>query len=233
VRVVTWNMGGNTVGSGLSDAAWRYLFHEDEGLQADVALVQEAVLPASMEPERVVFARAWESRQWGTGVVVKPGLRVKPVAYDQAEDGRAVVARVEIDGDSWLVASVHARLVNGVVIPALTATVKNLFDTALPVEGRWIFGGDLNTCRLAETLWPGHGHGEFFDGLDRSRRAVNVYWKVHQREESTYTHPRTRDATQADHIFVDPVTAERVTAASVWDDRGLSDHKPLVIEIAI
>jgi len=74
--------------------------------------------------------------------------------------GPVVIAELD---DGMIVASIHARIVEGRTIPTLRKTVQALSPRL--EDRRFVVGGDLNTARGAEDIWPGRGHLEFFESL--------------------------------------------------------------------
>jgi endonuclease/exonuclease/phosphatase family metal-dependent hydrolase len=233
MRIVSWNMGNNSVRNELHDAAWHHLLDEESGLHADVALVQEAVLPTWLEREHHAhWVRAWDTRSWGTGIVVKTSccsLRTDMVA-EPVEGGRFVVSSLDVDGREFVVASIHAQTSVPEFMPPLVAT----FDAMkmLCSARRFIVGGDLNTSRSSESFWPDHGHGPFWESLD-AWGFVSCFWQEHGEEAVTYRHPTGPFHGQADHILIDRETASGAVVNSHVDaaSTGLSDHQALVVDI--
>jgi len=97
-----------------------------------------------------------------------------------------------------------------------------------------IVGGDLNSARLCETVWPGYGHGPFFERIDRGDRWIDCFRKYHPNEVQTFFRAKGLSPFQDDHIFATPDLETCVRAAYVIDNeltRTVSDHIPLVVEI--
>ena len=103
---------------------------------------------------------------WGTAVYlqgIQSGNEIEFHQYPQ----RIVAREIHLPlGETLLLASIHAPIINGRVFPHLA----NIFDE---IETRFakhscIIGGDLNSARLAEKVWPGYGHGPFFERIDQS-----------------------------------------------------------------
>ena len=148
--------------------------------------------------------------------------------------GRVSMASFKIAAEQEIMAvSVHAPIINGRVFPYL----GKIFDEIEKiVSGRtFIVGGDLNTARLAEKVWPRHGHGAFFE-----RIANSIFFDCHQnlqgREEQTFFRDNSKYPFQDDHLFLSHNLASHVKSCYVLNNevvRGLSDHIPLVIEIDI
>lgn len=104
------------------------------------------------------------------------------------------------------------------------------------MAGSFILAGDFNSCRLAEKIWPGYGHLEFFEGAESSYGMANCFWNEHHREQRTYWKDCKDEGQpfQDDHIFVSSDLQERVRGCSVLDYepfRGISDHTPMILEI--
>src|SRR5437762_11285121 len=102
MRIVTWNMGRNSGYQGVHDAAWHHLLDQGpRGLGADLALVQEAVVPSWLETGRALWVRAWDTKPWGTGIVAGQDALGSKVECE-VEGGRFVLAQVDTDqGSSW------------------------------------------------------------------------------------------------------------------------------------
>jgi endonuclease/exonuclease/phosphatase family metal-dependent hydrolase len=117
------------------------------------------------------------------------------------------------------------------------AHIEELLDRlSAALAASFILAGDFNSCRLAEQVWPGYRHLEFFDCAETRYGMVNCFWREHSREQRTYW-PGCRDAGkpfQADHIFVSTDLQERVRSCTVLDYeafRGISDHTPIILVI--
>lgn len=97
----------------------------------------------------------------------------------------------------------------------------------------FIVGGDLNTARLCEKVWP--GHGPFFERLSDSI-FFDCFQKFHEKEEQTFFRKGSKNPFQDDHIFVSKNLAEKVKTCYVLNNentRNLSDHIPIICEIDI
>ena len=181
------------------------------------------------QPGRGIVPEVWDSRLWGCVVFSR-----EPHEVLVSDPGRRVLAvKADIDGIGEVVlASFHAGIVDDRVIPALRSSVEALLPF---LEGsRFIIGGDLNTARGAAEMWPNHGHAEFFTWIDEELGWHDCHWRMHGKEQTSLWSVGSRPL-QADHIFVDALTAELVNDARVVDDdavRGMSDHGPLVVDFA-
>lgn len=223
MRVVTWNLGSNS-GFG-SRAAWDYLLDE---LKPDVALLQEAVVPADLD-RSLAFAKPWPARRWGSAVVTSRGAINKTFA--DTSYGPVVIAELN---SGVVVGSLHARIIENRTIPSLQKTMSAV---APFLKGRqFVIGGDLNTARAADAIWPGHGHLEFFEFLT-GRGLYDCYWEVNDRTETrSFWGDVSPHELQLDHLFVDLDTGMngRVRSCQILDPadyRKLSDHSPVVAEI--
>ena len=105
---------------------------------------------------------------------------------------------------------------------------------------RFLVGGDWNTSPLFDTDYPNTRWGkakastEFFE---RRKRAgwCDAMRRFHDGEIRTYLDPKTGPR-EIDRVFTDPETYDRLVGCHVLDDVAvteLSDHAPLVVDIAI
>jgi endonuclease/exonuclease/phosphatase family metal-dependent hydrolase len=230
MRVVSWNMGANSCPSNLHDAAWHHLLDPAPSLAADVALVQEAVLPRWLpDNHQVHWKRAWPSLAWGTGIVTQSSQVLTELARE-VEGGRFVIARLETPRGDVVVASIHAHTSLSEFIPPLEATFAAIREECYGLP--FIVGGDLNTSRSAEGFWPGFGHAQFWDSIDAAG-FHSCYWAEHGHEAITYRHPRGPFVGQADHILIDARTAAHARVSSLVDETEshLSDHRALVVDL--
>jgi exonuclease III len=161
MRVVSWNMGNNSVRSSLHDAAWHHLLDAD-ALGADIALIQEAVPPPWIAGTHgLLWTQAWPTRAWGTGIAVKGKHELSGIDRP-IEGGRFVAGRLKAQRGPIVLVSVHARTDVPEFIPPLRRTFKAIRDEC--ADSRFIVGGDLNTARRAEEFWPGYGHAARLSG---------------------------------------------------------------------
>jgi hypothetical protein len=169
-----------------------------------------------------------------------------------------VVGEVDLpDGASALVASVHAVaqtvsdfLLKGAPRPVPAVfTEDDLVRIAQPGDVAWILdvafhalarsfegrrfivGGDWNNARLFDEGSVGEPVAAMFFS-----RAESYGWmECHKGpEQRTFLRPNTRPF-QLDHLFADRATASKVTscyAANGWPAEELSDHAPLVADLA-
>jgi endonuclease/exonuclease/phosphatase family metal-dependent hydrolase len=223
VKLATWNLGfwqfRNTHAK-----AWKYLCEE---IRPDIALLQEVKIPDLQADENIVFCAV--HRDWGTAIYAR-GLPLTELSIPRYP-GRVAAATARIHTRELALASVHAPIINGRVFPHLEFIFDEL-ESALKTHSA-IVGGDLNTARLCERVWPGYGHGPFFERIEHGP-FVDCHWKFHGKEIQTYFRKNSPHPLQDDHIFASPEIAWRFTSCAVLDNdttRRVSDHIPIVAEI--
>src|SRR5437867_1701232 len=89
-----------------------------------------------------------------------------------------------------------------------------------------IMGGDLNTARLAEKVWPNRGHGPFWQRMEASA-LVDCCQRMNGRELRTVFTKRGKHPFQDDHLFVTGDLAPSLRACNVIETevtRRVSDH---------
>jgi hypothetical protein len=253
MRLITWNMaGGFAHDRGRHERAWRHL----EALDPEVALCQEAVVPAWAE-ERwpyVVSARKYQPRShddiaWGSTILSKDVLTAalpEAGSWLEALWGPVVVARCEPLG-MWL-ASIHSNAYplspERLTTLPLSSVRRCHEDKVWEVEviahelerlfsgDAFIAGGDLNSGLLFDTTYRYDHNARLFDNLA-------VYGLVDLRvasgiveEQQTYF-KESMGPYQLDHVFADASTSRRVRSWSVLADQvvsqGLSDHAPIEV----
>jgi endonuclease/exonuclease/phosphatase family metal-dependent hydrolase len=232
MRVASWNM-DHPGHSRTHDEAWAFLL----GVEPDIALVQEAVVPTGLAYDSV-FEPGWDHRPWGSGILSRIGeLRA---VWSDHERGAVVLAECTIPGlGPTVIGSVHLRIIDRRVIPPLRET----FDEVRRRTGMcFIVGGDLNTARAAGKAWPRNGHTEFWAEVDASE-FVDCYFALHGEERQSYWRewlrnkpPTVGNSLMDDHVFVDTSTRTTLHRSRIWDTqevRALSDHGPVVIDLEV
>lgn len=222
MKVASWNLGYWQHQRFHSDA-WNYLRTE---IRPDIALLQETTIPELAKNESVVFSSV--RKPWGTAIYTKGiGLKAIPTATNPPRVAAAAL-ELAIDGEPLHAVSIHAPVIGGRVFPHLTSIfgeVQRLVE-AYPA----IVGGDLNTARLAETVWPGHGHGTFFEQLEGGP-FPDCHRRFEPAEVQTFFRRDSLHPFQDDHLFVTSPLAKRLASCHVINDettRRVSDHIPLV-----
>ena len=224
MKIITWNLGYWQFKHHHMDA-WTYLRDE---LEPDIALLQEVCPPPLEDGEALLFEEIRNG--WGTALYGK-GVSLNKVSLE-GYPGRVAAALVQMQGEQvFYAASVHAPIIERRVFPHL----DNIFDgiEAAFSKGTFVIGGDLNSARLAEKVWPGYGHGPFFERIDHGR-FFDCCRKFHPKEIQTFFRPGQIHPFQDDHLFASADLADRVVACDTIHNemtRKVSDHIPLVAEI--
>lgn len=225
MKVITWNL-GYWQHRAFHNEAWSYLRTE---IKPDLALLQEVKLPKSQKNEHFLFKSIHGS--WGTAIYTRK-LPLEEQLFD-LHPGRVVVATLRTENQRIVAISVHAPIIEGHVFPHLDQIFDEIENT---VKGQtFIIGGDLNTARLAEQVWPGHGHGPFFERLKDSM-FFDCCQKFHDTEQQTFFRNGGKHPFQDDHLFVSHNLADKVKSCNVLNNeytRKVSDHVPLITEIIV
>ena len=257
LRLVSWNMGGQTFSAATHLDAWRHLL---DVLRPDIALLQEArPLPEIVEElgPRIIM-QAVSKVTWGSAIVVQSGPVVQAglgLSTEWMDYVRVVAADVEpVSGSPLRVVSVHPHFER--FDPSLLLQRPDLqpkLDVARSVwscdvayvlarslvadRGAFVVAGDWNTARLFDSTSPllDPGTGEAFFARAVNDGWLDPYHLQHKREGRTWFRGRDHGY-QLDHLFTDAVTAGRATDAWVDEraavDPRLSDHAPLVVDFA-
>lgn len=225
ITMVSWNMGYWQYRTRHSDA-WKFL---RDCISPNMALLQETRPPSLEINERIILGKIHQG--WGTAIYLRD-LQPNSVLKFGQYPNRTVVTSVLLPSSKVVfVVSIHAPIINGRVFPYLTE-IFNDIEGELAAKS-CIVGGDLNSARLAEKAWPNHGHGPFFERLDKSW-LVDCRKKFYLEEIQTVFRPKQQFPFQDDHIFVSQDLAEKVVAYEVLnteETRRLSDHIPIVVQI--
>jgi hypothetical protein len=166
LRVAIWNMQQRR-------DAWEYL----DGLDVDVALVQEAVSPADPRPNGWQSVPRWhepdswriDSRRRWSSAIVSYGLPLTEVptarlgdplptgGYWVSHPGALRLAEIEMPERHVLVASLYGVMVDKYAITSMNRHLSDL--TPAVFSGRWpriIVGGDLNISPQLAPPWRRH-----------------------------------------------------------------------------
>ena len=225
MKILTWNLGywHHTL---HHDEAWDYLCN---GINPDLAFLQEVKPPSWLPVHALLFEEI--TRGWGTAIFA-PSLTLSRVDFS-LYPGRVAAASIILNNNlSLFAASIHAPIIADRVFPHLA----NIFaEPELPrASGSAVVGGDLNSAHLAEQVWPGYGHGPFFDQINRGDRWADCYRKFHPTEIQTFFRDKGAHPFQDDHIFVSRDLRDCVKACDVINNElthRVSDHIPLVAEL--
>jgi endonuclease/exonuclease/phosphatase family metal-dependent hydrolase len=259
LRIATWNLNHwrqPLLPTDSRRSAWEYL---SSSVVAQVALVQEAVPPSELDRDRAVYGEMAGHRNWGSAVVaLDPAISIEPlrsvrVPYSRrrfllanTHPGSVAIAQLSVPGIQPItLVSVHGVLDGSPVstILRVIADLVPLFDS--PYGSRVILGGDLNIT--SATKDPKHiARAEAVFAAIRSLGLVEAKGLIAEPSASspdcscgfggTCTHLATWGQAELDHIFVSPSLARQVTAVTVDPavvDAGLSDHVPIVLDLAL
>jgi endonuclease/exonuclease/phosphatase family metal-dependent hydrolase len=224
VKVVTWNLGYWQFRA-KHDDAWTYL---RTTIRPDIAFLQEVRPPKLMPREALVFKQV--DRGWGTAIYSR-NLPLDEIPLCSEYPGRVAGASLSLENGSRLhLASIHAYS-DTPAIPRLANVMEEIMEI---FSGRAaIVGGDLNSARLAETVWPGFGHGPFWERMERSS-LVDCCQRVNMKELQTFFRANSKHPFQDDHLFVSRNLASGLKSCDVINTdvtRRVSDHIPLFIEL--
>lgn len=224
MRVATWNLGFWQY-QASHRKAWDYLRNT---IKPDVAMLQEVSPPEPHKNEHLLFRPVHGN--WGTALYSR-GIPLRALTFHtHAERVAAAEIRLET-GQDIIAASIHAPIINQHVFPYLDRIFDELED--LVADKTFIIGGDLNAAKLAEKVWPGYGHGPFFDRITHSK-FVDCVHKFYAEEPQTVFRPGQRYAFQDDHLFVSHDLIEKAESCTVLNNavtRAVSDHIPVTVEI--
>jgi endonuclease/exonuclease/phosphatase family metal-dependent hydrolase len=221
VRIVAWNMGQK--GRKTRDFMLK--------LEPDIALLQEAILPEEIPGYSVASTKAWEGKAWASTILSR--YEDLDVDWEDRDRGAVLLAHCTIPSIGTVsMASVHARVIDRRVIPALRATFAELRSR---LGNRFVVGGDFNTARLLGTAYPEqYGHAEFWREIDAW--AFDCYYKLHGTEKQSFWREGLRNELMDDHILVDAETFKYVKECVVLDTkdvRQLSDHGPVLVDLTL
>lgn len=257
-RVVSWNMNHWRQPTRPEDTrakGWDYLQSE---LRPDVALLQETVPPASLDRRSVIYREIADYRPWGSAVVARAGLPLEtiwavPTRFSRRRfqlantfPGSVAIGEVTIDGIApitvisvYNVIDVYAQT----TLLRIVADLIPLFDSAK--GSRVILAGDLNVAmttqdpyylqRGAAVLGALKGLG-LVEVTEVARRRPAPWADCPCGAKGGCSHLRTWQIHELDHAYVTESLRDEVESVSVDTDavnRGLSDHAPLVIDLAL
>lgn len=226
MKVVTWNL-GYWDHRETHEEGWNYLL---ETVKPDLALLQEVRPPDFLHDWAIVF---YEVRGgWGTAIYSRD-LALSNIPLGEDYPGRVVGASTLLqNGERLYLASVHAQ--TGPVFPRLSHIMDEILGAY--ADQPTIVGGDLNSARLAATVWPGAGDGPFWERIDSERSSVvDCCQRINGRELQTIFKEGAKHPFQDDHLFISRSLESGLIACDVIDTemtRRVSDHIPLSIELS-
>lgn len=226
MKVISWNL-GFWLHRKYHYNAWDYLREE---IRPDFALLQETKTPKLQNNEHIFFKKI--HNQWGTAIYSREHP-IEDVRFETSYPNRYAVAKVILGEIDLVLVSIHAPIINNRVFPHL----DRIFDEIekIIVGKTFIVAGDLNSARLAEEVWPNHGHGPFFERLSDSI-FFDCMRKFHEEEQQTYFRKGVSLPWQDDHVFVSHDIAERVISCDVLKNsftQKYSDHIPIILELEL
>jgi endonuclease/exonuclease/phosphatase family metal-dependent hydrolase len=208
----------------VHDDVWRKLL----ALEPGIAFLQEASAPpADVLAEGSLLG--WRAtRRWDSAVYAPLPEVVESHAVEEVSThGQVAIACVEQDEHFLWLVSIHASTRDAVVphLRAILSAVDRCFSGSL------ILGGDFNSCRLADKWYPGYGHLEFFEELEL--RLTNCHHAIHGKEAQSFF-ADGYPPFQNDHIFVsNDIAVHGCEVLPHQPFKGLSDHVPVIAEVAI
>ena len=204
------------------DEAWTYL---RTTIKPDIAFLQEVRPPELMPHEALVFRQV--DRGWGTAIYSRD-LPLDEIPLCGEYPGRVVGASVSPEkGRRLNLASIHGY--SDLAFPRLANMMEEILESFSGQSA--IVGGDLNTARLAETVWPGKGHRAFWDRMEESS-FVDCCQRVNMKELQTFFRVNSKHPFQDDHLFVSSNLVSGLKDCDVIHTdvtRMVSDHIPLFI----
>lgn len=225
MKILTWNL-GYWLHSLQHSVAWNYLYND---IKPDLAFLQEVKPPAWVSRHTLIFEEI--KGGWGTAIY-SPSLKLSKKPFS-LYPGRVAAGYILLSENlSIFVASIHAPIIKNRVFPHL-ANIFSELESNL-ISNSVIVGGDLNSARLAERVWPGHGHGPFFERIDKGDTWVDCCRRVNPQELQTYFRKKSAHPFQDDHIFISRDLSDCIKSCNVLDNeltRSVSDHIPLIAEL--
>jgi len=258
LRVVCWNMNHWRQPTRPEDTralAWAYLADE---LRPDVALLQETVPPPTLARTSVIYREIGDYRPWGSAVVARDGLRLQEVWAVQTRfsrrrfplantfPGSVAIGEVSIDGVApitvvsvYNVIDVYAQT----TLLRIVADLIPLFDSAK--GSRVILAGDLNMSMATQDPYYTR-RGKALLGTLGGLGLIEVTEVARERPEprvdckcgsgGSCRHVPTWQGMDLDHIYVTESLRDEVASLAVRHkavERGLSDHAPLIVDLAL
>lgn len=256
VKILTWNMAGAGFHTATPhSAAWDWLFTE---AQFDAALLQEAVPPSGLSERfaTVIFRPRVSSGQkrWGNCILVRDHVYVDEVFDNGTSWAKFSVLAMQIarPNDSLpLLVNIHSsdRHIDGfpregfVNSGGLTCHRSKVWEIEVAAHlacerlmgRRFVLGGDLNAALLLDKVRRHKNNARLWANLE-NQGFHDLRLRHHEQEQQTFfrSHQKTHPY-QLDHFFGDAETRARTRSwtvlTEVAQDRHLSDHAPVLIEI--
>ena len=252
-KLISWNMSHWQKTSTQRTEAWDYL----RSLEADFALLQEAVPPADLPPHCCVYRQCGidANRRWGSAVVSVVGP-IEAVLEAKSRHGKVAVGlhmtfpgsvAVAKTSSGFTLVSVYTVMEQGYAITTLHRQLSDLtplFDS--PLGRRVVLAGDMNiSTQFPEPDRSRHrnaieriaslGMVDAF-GLDRPPREALAECPCEDRpcrHVQTQRHGRSTIPWQNDYFFISSALASKVKSCRPIHDGypwSLSDHCPILLE---
>jgi endonuclease/exonuclease/phosphatase family metal-dependent hydrolase len=258
-RVATWNLNHwqqPLVPTDTRAGAWAHL---TEGIGAQIALVQEAVPPDGLSRERAVYGEIAGHRNWGSAVVaLDPSVVIEPIRsarmpwsskrylLDRSNPGSCAVARATLNGIQPVTFVSLYGVHEGSALCSVHRAVADLlplFDS--PDGARVVLGGDLNVTTATKD--PNSlARAEAALRAVESLGLVSVKSVAPERPSPAAdcacgggggcAHIGTWRSLELDHLYISPALAPQAVGLTVDAgavEAGLSDHAPLVLDLAL
>lgn len=238
LKIAAWNMAHWSHRKIAADA-WRFL---EKDIDADFALVQEAVPPEARQSGCCVWREIGESRRWGSAVVSRE-IQLSEIALrSNAYPGALTVAEAVLPtGLDLVLISMYGQLdEHGYAITTLhrmLSDLTHLFHGKLRKGGvpQVILGGDLNASTQLDAKQGDKSHALFFARLE-DFGLVDCQGTFTSARPRTLRHGRSKFPWVNDYIFASESLAARVVRADVLETPellSLSDHNPVVVTFDI
>jgi exonuclease III len=259
LRVASWNLNHwqqPTQPIDTRAGAWAFLKSE---IGADVALLQETVPPSTLDRRSYVFREIADYRPWGSAVVALDSkLRLEEIWSVQTRfsrrrftiantfPGSVAVGEISFDG----LAPITMVSVYGVTDVYAQTTMLRVIADLIPLfdsahGSRVILAGDLNIVTTTQDEYYLRRAKGILGALESLglRDVVDVTENRPEPDpncpcgkQGGCRHLLTWKGAELDHIYVTPSLADQVRSLAVRTDaveRGLSDHAPLVLDLAL
>jgi hypothetical protein len=233
LKVAAWNMAHWSHRKIAADA-WRFL---DEDIDADFALLQEAV-PPGRRSGSCVWREIGESRRWGSAVASRE-IQLSEIALrSNAYPGALTIAEAALpSGLNVVLISMYGQMdEHGYAITTLhrmLSDLTHLFHGKLRQGGvpQVILGGDLNASTQFDAKQGDNSHALLFARLE-DFGLVDCQGVFTSARPRTLRHGRSKLPWVNDYIFASESLAARVAKAEVVETPpmlSLSDHNPVVV----
>ncbi len=225
-----------------------YNIHHGEGTDGQVNLQRIAALIDRLDPDFVALQEV-DRNTHRTGNVDQTaelarltnrhGYFFKQIDYDGGEYGQAILAKTELIqraqhmlpgtpereqrllgrglfelyGTKLWFATTHLHHANDTIREGQVEAINQLFST---VEQPAILCGDFNAVPQSHAM-----------------QAIAGEWKISGADQALLTFPAEKPTRQLDYVIVRPANEFRIISITVVAEGVASDHRPLLVELAI